>query len=171
MGVAKELLNGQLVVVVRCEKLNISGSLYRNKLKYAEFLKKGCNPNPRKGPFHHRAPSKIFWRTVRGMLPHRKIRGQEALKKLKVFEGCPPPFGKLKKVVAPDALRALRLAPGRRYCVLGQLSAEFGWKYPEVVERLEAKRKVAMKKVIDQAKKEVDLSDDSKAVLEQFGYN
>jgi ribosomal protein uL13 len=31
--VAKELLSGQKVVVVRCEKLNVSGSLYRNKRK------------------------------------------------------------------------------------------------------------------------------------------
>jgi len=28
---AKELLNGQKVVVVRCEEINISGSLFRNK--------------------------------------------------------------------------------------------------------------------------------------------
>jgi large subunit ribosomal protein L13Ae len=30
--VAKELQNGQRVVVVRTEKINISGSLFRNKL-------------------------------------------------------------------------------------------------------------------------------------------
>lgn len=29
--VAKELLNGQKIVLVRCEEMNISGSLYRNK--------------------------------------------------------------------------------------------------------------------------------------------
>jgi len=32
--VAKQLLNGQRVVVVRCELINISGSLFRNRLKY-----------------------------------------------------------------------------------------------------------------------------------------
>ena len=31
--VAKTLLQGQKVVVVRCENLNISGSFYRNKRK------------------------------------------------------------------------------------------------------------------------------------------
>ena len=31
--VAKELLNGQRVVVVRCEQILKSGSLFRNKLK------------------------------------------------------------------------------------------------------------------------------------------
>jgi len=47
--VAKELLNGQRVVVVRCELLLRSGSLFRNKLKFQEFLRKGMNTNPRRG--------------------------------------------------------------------------------------------------------------------------
>ena len=46
--VAKELLNGQQVVCVRTEDINISGSLYRNKLKYAMFKKKRMNSNPRR---------------------------------------------------------------------------------------------------------------------------
>ena len=33
---AKELLNGQKVVVVRCEEINISGSLFRNKRQQHE---------------------------------------------------------------------------------------------------------------------------------------
>ena len=36
--VAKTCLQGQRVVVVRCEGLNISGSFYRNKLKYLDYL-------------------------------------------------------------------------------------------------------------------------------------
>ena len=31
--VAKELLSGQKVVITRCEDINVSGSLYRNKRK------------------------------------------------------------------------------------------------------------------------------------------
>lgn len=56
---------------IRCEKINISGSFYRNKLKYLSFLRKRCNVNPKRGPFHHRAPAKIFQRTVRGEWHHR----------------------------------------------------------------------------------------------------
>lgn len=33
--VAKQLLSGQRIVVVRCEGINISGSLFRNKTKFA----------------------------------------------------------------------------------------------------------------------------------------
>ena len=99
--VAKELLNGQHVVVLRAEELNISGSRewtrhraaavparvaprpvrsppppppppradYRNKLKWLEFTQKKHNTNPRRGgPFHYRAPSRVLWRAIRGML-------------------------------------------------------------------------------------------------------
>merc|ERR1711915_552392 len=139
--VAKTTLAGQRVVVVRCEDINISGSFYRNKLKYLAFLRKRCNVNPKRGPFHYRAPSKIFQRIVRGMLPHKTKRGQEALKRLQAYEGMPPPYDKKKRMVVPDALKVLRLKPGRRFCNLGRLSHEVGWKYQSVVATLEAKRK------------------------------
>lgn len=35
-------------------------------VKYLSFLRKRMNTNPSRGPYHFRAPSKIFWRTVRG---------------------------------------------------------------------------------------------------------
>ena len=140
--IAKELLNGQRIVAVRCEEANIAGSFYRNKLRYLAFLNKRCNINPRRGPFHLRAPSRILWRTIRGMLPHKTARGAAALKRLKVFEGVPPPYDKLKRVVVPEALRVLRLKPHRKFTVLGRLSQEMGWKHRAAVATLEAKRKV-----------------------------
>merc|ERR1712098_469051 len=141
--IAKELLNGQHVICVRCEDINISGTLIRNKFKYLAFLRKRCNVNPESGgPFHFRAPSKILWRTIRGMIPHKTTRGEKALSRLKVFEGVPPPYDKMKKVIVPDAYRITRLRPGRRYCVLGDLSKLVGWKHAHVVQKLENKRKV-----------------------------
>lgn len=106
------------------------------------FLKKHVNTNPRRGPFHLRSPSKIFWRAVRGMLPHKTKRGAEALGRLKVFEGIPAPYDKIKRMVVPDALKVLRLKPGRRWCVLGRLASEVGWRYADTIQTLEAKRKV-----------------------------
>ncbi|KAF2197367.1 AMP dependent synthetase and ligase [Delitschia confertaspora ATCC 74209] len=141
--VAKQLLNGQKIVVVRCEALNISGEFFRAKLKYQAFLRKQTRFNPtRGGPFHFRAPSKIFWRTVRGMIPHKTARGAAAMERLKVFEGIPPPYDHKKRMVVPQALRVLRLKPGRKYCTVGRLGHEFGWKYQDVVARLEERRKV-----------------------------
>ena len=61
--VAKQVLLGRKVVVVRCEGINISGNFYRNKLKYLAFFCKWMNTNPSRDPYHFRAPSRIFWRT------------------------------------------------------------------------------------------------------------
>ncbi|KAG8929487.1 60S ribosomal protein L16B [Tulasnella sp. 417] len=141
--VAKQLLAGQKIIVVRCEEINISGSYMRNKLRYANFLHKRHIVNPKKlGPFHHRAPSRILHRTIRGMLPYRTNRGANALDRLKLYEGCPPPYDFKKKMVVPGALRVLRLKPGRKYCTVKRLSHDFGWGYRDVVDRLEEKRKI-----------------------------
>ena len=49
--VAKQLLNGQKIVVVRCEALNISGEFFRAKRMSTQYLrivlvgKLGCNVN------------------------------------------------------------------------------------------------------------------------------
>merc|ERR1712024_57817 len=138
--VAKFILNGNKVVIVRCEGINMSGNFYRNKLKYLKFLRLRCNVKPSRGPFHFRAPGKI----------------------LVTYEGIPPPYDKKKKMVVPSALKVLRLKPGRKFCSLGRLAHEVGWKYQDVVETLEAKRKVkseafhkkavAVKKLRDQVK-------------------
>lgn len=71
------------------------------------------------------------------MIPHKTARGTAAMERLKVFEGVPPPYDKKKRVVVPQALRVLRLKPGRKYCTVGRLSHEFGWKYQDVVSRYE----------------------------------
>ena len=57
------------------------------------------------------------------MVPHKTKRGAAAMARMKVFEGIPPPFDKTKRLVVPDALKALRLAHGHRFCLLGDLSA------------------------------------------------
>ena len=49
-----------------------------------------------------------------GMIPHKTTRGTEALNRLKVFDGVPPPYDKKKRMVVPAALRVLKLKPGRR---------------------------------------------------------
>ncbi|XP_058036619.1 large ribosomal subunit protein uL13 [Ahaetulla prasina] len=139
--VAKQVLLGRKVVVVRCEGINISGNFYRNKLKYLAFLRKRMNTNPSRGPYHFRAPSRIFWRTVRGMLPHKTKRGQAALERLKVFDGIPPPYDKRKRMVVPAALKVVRLKPTRKFAYLGRLAHEVGWKYQAITATLEEKRK------------------------------
>merc|ERR1719466_419514 len=99
------------------------------------------NTKPSRGPYHFRAPSKCLFKVVRGMIPHKTKRGMEALNRLKVFDGIPPPYDRMKRMVVPSALRVLKLKPGRKYCSLGRLSHETGWKYQEIIKTLEEKRK------------------------------
>merc|ERR1711976_457001 len=181
--VAKNILNGNKVVIVRCEGINLSGNFYRNKLKVLKFLRLRCNVKPARGPFHFRAPSKMFWRTVRGMVPYKTERGKEAMKRLQTFEGVPPPYDKKKRMVVPSALKVLRLKPGRKYCSLGRLSHDVGWKYQDVIETLEAKRKVkseafhkkkvAVEKIKEQVKKDpkvVKRIANYQKIIESYGY-
>merc|ERR1719230_1510615 len=178
--VAKELLNGQQVVCLRTEDINISGSLYRAKLKYANFKRKHTNSNPRHGPFHQRAPAKILWRTIRGMVPHKTARGAAALDRLKCFEGVPHPYDRKKRMVIPAALKVLRLRPERRFCKLGDLASEFGWKHKDLIKRLEDqrkvkseafhKKKVAAARTKQDAIKKVKVSAEDQKILEAAGF-
>jgi large subunit ribosomal protein L13Ae len=138
--IAKQLELGQKVVVVRCEKTLISGSHYRNKLKYMDFLRKRMSTNPKKGPIHNRAPSRIVWRVIRGMLPHKTSKGACALGRLKCFDGVPLSLNAKKKLVIPDALKAVRLKPRSRYCNIGDIAKECGWTKSELINELETKR-------------------------------
>lgn len=171
--VAKELLAGQKIVIVRCDEMCISGSrklfhaqdvcsfhrslikiiaVVRNRVKYAQFRRKHMNTNPRKGPFHFKSPAMMVWRTIRGMVHQKTPRGQEALKRLSTFEGIPEPYDKQKRVVVPAALRVMRLKPGRDYTVIGVLADSVGWKHKDLLERLEGKRKAEAKEFYEKKK-------------------
>ena len=179
--VAKELLCGQRVVVVRCEKLVLSGTLFRRKLDYEAWRRICHQTNPkRNGPWHLKAPSRLFWRSVRGMLPRKTKRGMAALERLKVFEGVPFPYSNRTRKCVPTALRVVRLAAVRRSCLLGELSTSIGWNQGELVEKLEKKReerahqyfenKVAVKRAMS----DVTASDETikalRSKLEELGY-
>ena len=138
--VAKELLRGNSVNVVCCEKLWISGNYYRNKLIMLEKMNKRTATNPKDGPFHHRSPAAILKRMIRGMLPNKTGRGQAAYSRLSTYDGCPPPFNTTKRFNIPSALKVVRSKPGRKCASLGYLAHELGWQYAGIVEKLEAKR-------------------------------
>jgi large subunit ribosomal protein L13Ae len=166
--VAKELLAGQKIVVVRCDQIVVSGSLVRNRVKYAQFRNKRMNTNPGKGPYHFKSPAKMLWRCVRGMIAHTTARGAEALGRLSTFEGIPHPYDKQKRKVVPAALKVLRLKSTRGFTVLGDLANSIGWKHQELLVSLESKRKVkseafyqkkkALAILKDKAEKKSDLS-------------
>jgi len=140
--VAKQLLLGRRITAVRVDEINISGSEIRNKIKYLNFLRKRHQSNPKKGPFHHRSPSDIFCRVVRGMLPYYTKRGHAALRRLVAYEGIPVNVAnKGTRYVIPKAESATRLRKERKKTILGEMCEHIGWKYKPVVDKLETARK------------------------------
>lgn len=116
------------------------------------------------------------------MLPHKTPRGDAALMKLRALEGVPPPLDKMKRMVIPDAMRIVRLNPRRKYCSVGRLSHEVGWKYQNVIETLELKRKAKATLRFAKQKRDEKLRAQAKlavanklkkeaAILESYGYS
>ena len=117
------------------------------------------------------------------MIPHKTERGKAALKRLQTFEGMPSPYDKKKRMVVPAALKVLRLKAGRKYCSVGRLAHEVGWKYLDVVSTLEVKRKVkseafykkklAVAKIRDEVKKDPKVAKrvaKYQKIIEGYGY-
>ena len=97
----------------------------------------------------------ILWRTVRGMLPHKTARGQSALQRMKVFDGVPTPYDKKKKMTVPQG----------KFCVLGDMAAQVGWKCKELIERLSVKRTERSAKFYKNVKAEAKLRSEAKVAL------
>eukprot|EP00796_Vickermania_ingenoplastis_P001009 gene1009-601_t len=181
--VAKQLLLGKKITVVRCEQLNIAGTEIRNKIKYLQYLRKRKLTNPTLGPFHHRSPADVFTRTVRSMLPRYTKRGMKALHSLVAYEGVPANVVRAGgRVVIPRAQRHFCFRSERPYTVLGNMCKHVGWKYSDVVEKLE---KARVEKAERHYKKQQKLRDAWKSarsaaiakmpkhnveVLKKFGY-
>lgn len=120
--IAKDLLNGEKIVVVNCEKSVLSGNAKWKKEFYFHRTERG---DPHHGPFFPKQPDGIFRRTVRGMLPWDKTRGRNAYKNLRVFVGIPEEMKNksFEKVKVADAEK-LKI----KYTTLADLSLLIGAK-------------------------------------------
>lgn len=120
--IAKELLKGEKVFVVNCEKAVMAGNPKYTISMYIERIHKGDIVH---GPFFPKTPDGIFRRAVRGMLPRKKPRGRAAFKNLKVFIGLPEKFKNkdFEKIKAKDASKLKT-----KYITLGELATRIGAK-------------------------------------------
>jgi large subunit ribosomal protein L13 len=84
--IAKRLLKGEKIIVINAEKGVVTGNRSNIISFYTANRARG---SVRSGPHYPRYPDRIFRRTVRGMLPHLKTRGKEALDRLDVHIGVP----------------------------------------------------------------------------------
>ena len=119
--VAKRLLLGERITIINAEKTVISGKRLSRVKEAKGKLEIG---HPRKGPFHVRRPEQVVRRTVRGMLPRRKPKGQQAYRRLRVFVNVPEEVKGLETQTISEAEAEKLKCP---YITVGKLTKEIGW--------------------------------------------
>ena len=119
--IAKRLLQGETIIIVNAEKAAISGKRLSRVREAKTFLEVG---HPRKGPYHPRRPDRIVRRTIRGMLPRKKPKGQQAYKRLKVHLSIPQELKGEEAQTIPEASAERLRCP---YITVGELAKEVGW--------------------------------------------
>jgi large subunit ribosomal protein L13 len=121
--VAKRLLEGERIDIVNAEGAVVSGKRLKVINDRKEFLNVGGRN--RRGPIHYRRPNAMVRRTIRGMLPHRKARGRDAFRRLRVHIGVPRELEAVQLESLPDAhLNRLK----GRYVSVGEIARNIGWK-------------------------------------------
>ena len=95
---AKQALMGKEIVIVNANDVVIVGNRNNILEKYVIIVKKGGSSL--KGPKISRTPERLLKRTIRGMLPHKKGRGEDAVDKIKCYNGTPEEFKNSKKIIA-----------------------------------------------------------------------
>ena len=84
--VAKQLLNGEGVVIINAEKVVITGTKPFLINRFKERREIG---SVRKGPDDPKTADQILRRSIKNMLPSKKTTGKEALKRCVVYRGKP----------------------------------------------------------------------------------
>ena len=90
---AKKALLGEKVDIVNCESCVITGNRKKIFQDYRKLFRRGIQS---KGPFYFKMPDRFVKRSIRGMLPYKKDRGQKAFKNIKCYIGIPETFNDKK---------------------------------------------------------------------------
>ncbi len=83
--VAERALDGERVAVVNAEDAVITGRREQVEAKFQKRRELGSD----RGPAYPKQPDRIFKRSIRGMVPHKKPRGREAYENVRVYLGNP----------------------------------------------------------------------------------
>ena len=96
---AKQALLGKKVTILNCARVIVTGNPKSIQNHYYERRNRGGANF--KGPYFPQQPFRIVKRTIRGMLPYRRGRGQDAVKNIICYDNVPEKFqeAKMEKVV------------------------------------------------------------------------
>jgi large subunit ribosomal protein L13 len=121
---AQRALAGEEIAIVNAEKAIISGSRSRVLGNYEHKRSRGSTGW---GPFFPRRPDHIMKRTIRGMLPYKRPRGVDALKRIKCYVGIPVGFvGREMEVIDEAHMNRLN---NPAYVTLGAVCTFLGAKF------------------------------------------
>jgi len=121
---AKELLKGKEVRIVNAEKIIITGKPKNIIEKYEQRRQLRDPAKPEKSRKTPRRPDLFVKRVIRGMLPYKSKKGQEAYRRLKVFIGTPKEYeGKAVKISESKSTTS-----DYNYITIEELCKKLGWK-------------------------------------------
>ncbi|MFW9825205.1 MAG: 50S ribosomal protein L13 [Candidatus Thorarchaeota archaeon] len=133
---AKKVLLGEYLVIINAKDAIISGTKRNILDKYLTRLNISTATNPLRGPFHERRPDTFMRRVIKQMLPRKKLRGKEALKRVHIYiSDIPERFkSRYQKLVPTDIYYAdkRRLSHYNKYITLENLCMRIGWNKKEI---------------------------------------
>ncbi|UCC18185.1 MAG: 50S ribosomal protein L13 [Promethearchaeota archaeon] len=134
--IAKKALLGEYIVIINAKKAIISGTKRDIHEKYLAKLEISTATNPRRGPFHERRPDTFMRRVIKQMLPRKKLRGKEAIKRVHIYiSGIPERFKSRYQKLEPNEIKNAdkrRLSYFNRFITLENLCQRIGWKKSEI---------------------------------------
>ncbi len=134
--VAKKALLGEKIVIINAKEAIISGSKRNIHEKYLNKLNISTATNPRRGPFWPRRPDTFMRNVIKKMLPTKKIRGKDALKRVHVYIGAiPERFQNRYQTLIPTEIPfsdKKRLSYYNKYITLENLCSRIGWNKLEI---------------------------------------
>jgi len=133
--IAKKALLGENIVIINAKDAIISGTKKDIHEKYLAKLNITTATNPRRGPFHERRPDTFMRRVIKQMLPRKKLRGKEALKRVHVYiSDIPERFKNRYQELKPIEINNVdrkRLSFYNKYITLENLCLRIGWNKKE----------------------------------------
>ncbi|MBT4174698.1 50S ribosomal protein L13 [archaeon] len=114
---AKKALQGETVRIINAEQAIITGNKKQIFARYRELREKG---EPFHGPFFPTRCEAILKRMIRGMLPHKKTRGREALKRVRCYNTIPAELKDIKTITIKEANVSKLISP--KYITLKDVS-------------------------------------------------
>jgi large subunit ribosomal protein L13 len=121
---AKKALLGEKVDIINCEKAVMTGSRTYLLAKYKRKRELG---SALMGPIYLRKPEMIIKRIVRGMLPYKKEKGENAYKSVMCYRGIPDGIKQESLVKVPGA--DISKVPSLKYITVGEISKMLGAKF------------------------------------------